>query len=130
MRASLVKRIAVLDAQSIECPIKTGVPDINYNGGWIECKYRDSWPVRPNDIVRFKHPVTPGQKVWMRRRVRRGGRCFLAAKVASEWFFWNVAEFNLDLFNTMDRAAMIGTSTLYFKYRLDDKLLIKMLTGE
>jgi hypothetical protein len=128
MRSSLVKKLVSLDAQSVECPIKTGVPDINYRFGWIECKYEPKWPKNLSMPMKFHHPVTPGQKVWMRRRIRKGGMCFLAAKVAMEWFFWDCRTFNLDLFNTMDRAAMIGSSNLYYRNRINDKELIMFLS--
>ena len=127
MRASLVKKLVSLDAQSIECPIKSGVPDINFKGGWIECKSEDSWPKNPFIPTKFKHPLLPGQKVWMRRRIRKGGRCFLAAKVASDWFFWDISVFNLERFGTMTRGEMISSSGLHYKMRIDERELCVFL---
>lgn len=130
MRSSLVKKLAQLDAQSIECPIKNGVPDVNFNGGWIECKSELSWPKNPLAIMKFHHPVTVGQKVWMRRRIRRDGRCFLAAKVASDWFFWDLRIFDLDKFNTMTKAEMFASCGLHYKIKIDEKELIAFLMAD
>jgi hypothetical protein len=128
MRQSLVSRLSKLDAQSIEVPIKTGVPDINYKSGWIECKFKEGWPKNADTApVRFKHPVTVGQKVWMRRRVRKGGRCIVAAKIGMEWFFWDVARFDLDRFDNMTRPEMLESCHLHFKYRIDDDMLFHFL---
>lgn len=128
MRSSLVTRLDKLDAQSIEVPIKNGVPDVNFNGGWIECKFKESWP-RDADTkpVRFKHPVMPGQKVWLRRRVRKGGRCFLTAKIGTEWFWWNLNNFDLDLFDHMTRPQMMESCHLHFRYKVDTLALINFL---
>lgn len=130
MRASLVKKLISLDAQSIECPIKSGVPDINFKGGWIECKSEDSWPKNLELPKIFKHHLLPGQKVWMRRRIRKGGQCFLAAKVASDWFFWDASVFNLDLFGTLNRLQMIQSCGLHYKIRIDERELCRFLMGE
>ena len=130
VRASLVDRLRCLDAQSIEVPIKSGVPDVNFKNGWIEIKFKESWPKNADEVpIKFKHPITPAQKVWMRRRVRKGGRCFVCAKVASEWFFWDVARFDLDLFNNMTRLQMLESCHLHFKFRINDDILIDFLGG-
>lgn len=130
MRASLVKKIASLDAQSIECPIKSGVPDINFKGGWIECKSEDSWPKNPLLAKKFHHPLLTGQKVWIRRRIRKGGKCFIAAKVASDWFFWDASTFDLDLFGKLNRQQMIDSADLHYKIRINEVELCKFLMGE
>lgn len=130
MRASLVQKMSSLDAQSIECPIKSGVPDVNFKGGWIECKAEDSWPRNLSLPKKFKHPLLPGQKVWIRRRLRKGGRVFIAAKVASDWFFWDAATFDLDLFGTLNRQEMIDSADLHYKIRINEHELCKFLMGE
>ena len=128
MRSSLVAKLAPMDAQSIECPIKTGVPDISIKTGWIECKFEPKWPKNPDTIVKFHHPVTVGQKVWLRRRIRKGGQCWLAAKVSSDWFFWDLRHFNLDRFNTMTKAEMIASADLHYRIRIDVRELLNFLS--
>ena len=40
MRSNLVKKMKPLDPQSIESPSTgIGIPDINFIGGWFECKW-------------------------------------------------------------------------------------------
>ena len=56
-----------LDACSVENPAYPGTPDIQYIGGWIECKYLEDWPRRAGTTVRIEH-FTPQQRVWILRR--------------------------------------------------------------
>ena len=61
-RQSLVKALKSLDAISVETKDRAGLQDINYVGGWIEVKWRKSWPrgadTRP---IVFKHPFMTSQ---------------------------------------------------------------------
>lgn len=65
--------------QPIETATGQGVPDLEFCspngvGGWIENKKITSgsnW---------FDHPISSHQSAWIKRRVRMGGRVFIAAR--------------------------------------------------
>jgi len=72
------------DWQSIEnWGVGSGVPDANFCGpggveGWVEFKAARGWQV----------PLAPTQVAWIERRVRAGGRVFVAVrKDQSLWLF-------------------------------------------
>lgn len=130
VRSPLVRKLRSLDAQPIESPMKSGVPDINYRSGWIECKYKPSWPSRigADHIIKWPHALGKSQIVWIKRRVNRGGRVILCGKIASDWFFWDCATFNIDLFNNQTRAEIFGSADLHFNRVIKDRELIQWLT--
>ena len=93
MRAKLVQILMPLHAIPVENKIPPlGTPDINFVGGWIECKQRDRWPVRENRVVSFAHPVTLNQRIWRNARVRKGGTVILALQIARVWLFYTKRE--------------------------------------
>lgn len=87
-RRRIVKALRDLDAVSIENPAHPGTPDVNYIEGWIELKWLRRWP-RNADVspVLLEH-YTQGQRVWHRRRARRGGRVFVLLQVGKEWLLF------------------------------------------
>jgi len=88
MRTNLVRALSVLDAISVENPAGPGTPDVNFIGGWIECKWLRAWPKRPETPVRLDHPLTPQQKAWLKRRCRRGGHAWVMLQCGREWFLF------------------------------------------
>jgi hypothetical protein len=75
LRQVLQAHLREFDFQSVETwSTGRGVPDLNYccDGieGWIECKR----------VHGFKVTVSPEQVGWAERRLRAGGRVFLAAR--------------------------------------------------
>ena len=88
VRAKLVKIMAPYNAVPIENKVGVGTPDINYRGGWIECKYRPAWPKSDLRIVTLPHPIQTSQRIWRNTRVRKGGTVILALRVANDWFFF------------------------------------------
>lgn len=68
-RQKVVKALnkAGRDATSVENPAYPGTPDIQFIGGWIECKYLEDWPAREETTVRIPH-FTQQQRVWLIRR--------------------------------------------------------------
>ena len=70
-----------LDAMAVENPAKPGTPDINYIGGWIECKKTSKWPKREETIVKLDHELMSSQKLWIRRRSKAGGKVFVLVQV-------------------------------------------------
>jgi len=87
MRQRLCLGLRPLDGQPIENRLKGGTPDVNYIGGWIECKWLRSWPIREG-IIKIPH-YTLGQRLWLRRRGQRGGNVHLALQVNKQWLFFN-----------------------------------------
>jgi hypothetical protein len=55
------------DATSVENPACPGTPDVQHIDGWLELKFREEWPKRPDTTVRIEH-FTPQQRVWLLRR--------------------------------------------------------------
>jgi len=68
-RQLLVKALtkAGLDSTSVENPAYPGTPDIQFIGGWIECKWVEDWPKKEETTVRIPH-FTQQQRVWLLRR--------------------------------------------------------------
>jgi len=85
VRAWLTRELKKAGAhvQNVEDGLSTGIPDLNFglNGRdpWIECKHLSAWPVRPTTRVRFKW--RPGQSIWLHRRARSGGECYMLAGI-------------------------------------------------
>jgi hypothetical protein len=127
MRQNLVKMMKSLDAVPIENPIRAGTPDINYIGGWIECKRLKVWPVSADTRpVRFAHPLTKEQGLWLARRWMKGGTTLVCAQVEREWFFFS-GETAKDKFGNMTRLEMREEALLYFPSGLEKERLIKWL---
>lgn len=76
-----------LDPVRIESPMTPGVPDVNFNLGWIELKYEERWPLRGGPL-RLKR-YTKEQRTWALRRASSGGRVYLLLKVGeSDWLLF------------------------------------------
>jgi hypothetical protein len=73
-----------LDAVSVENPARPGTPDVNYVEGWIELKKLRRWPRDPDAVVPCVHFRT-GQRVWIKRRARAGGRVHVLLQVGQDW---------------------------------------------
>jgi len=56
-----------LDACSVENPAFPGTPDVQFLDGWLELKFKEKWPTRPDTTVQIKH-FSPQQRVWLLRR--------------------------------------------------------------
>lgn len=97
MRGKLVRALRGLDAVAVENPACPGTPDVNYVGGWIECKWLRHWPQQAETPVRLPHPVTPQQRIWLLRRTARGGLCWVMLQCKNEWLLFkgDVAADNL-----------------------------------
>jgi hypothetical protein len=128
MRSNLVAKLRDLDAVAIESRgTGIGIPDVNYIGGWIECKWLREWPknadTRP---VIFSHPLTIEQGIWLYRRSLKGGTCFVCCQVGREWFFFDGLTIK-ERFNKMTRGEMVQEALLYFDKGLDSVKLIAWL---
>jgi len=129
-RSNLVKKLKPLDAVAIESPSTgLGIPDINFIGGWIECKWMKYWPktadVKP---VKFGHPLSQQQQVWLWRREHRGGLALVCAQVSKSWFFWSGKKIKEEkLWDNMTRPEMIKNAELYFPNGLETEKLLSYL---
>ncbi len=101
MRKLLCCKLRKLDAIAVESSARPGTPDINFIGGWIECKWLRQWPKRAKTPVTLDHPLLTGQKVWIRRRNRRGGNAWVMLQCHREWL----------LFKGLAACNILGTST-------------------
>lgn len=128
MRSHLVKTLESLDAVPIENGrLRSGTPDVNFIGGWMELKWLKFWPKGADvNLVTFPHPLTKEQGLWLWRRWRRGGLTLVCAKVSSEWFFFSgeTARFR---FGNMTRPQMREEALLWFPRGLDKERLIEWL---
>ena len=84
MRGRVLQLLRHLDAMAVENPARPGTADVNYIEGWIELKQLRRWPRSPSDIVPCGH-FRPGQRVWIRRRARKGGRVHVLLQVHADW---------------------------------------------
>lgn len=127
MRSNLVKALKSLDAIAVEVPMRAGFPDINFIGGWIECKYMKVWPRNcEKHPVRFSHPLKKEQALWARRRESRGGTSLICAQVAREWFFFDSLTAK-ESFGKMTRSEMINNSAFYMPKGLEKERLLEWL---
>lgn len=125
-RSRLVKALKPLDAVPVENRLRSGHPDVNCTIADIECKYMKTWPksadVRP---VRFPHPLSKEQAVWLKRRWDRGGITLVCAQVSLDWFFF-LGSTAGEVFGKLTRPQMEGHAGLHMK-RLDAERLIAWL---
>jgi len=81
----VVKILKPLDACRVENPCLPGTPDVNYIGGWIELKQEDKWPVRPDTPLRLHHDLSPQQRIWITRRIEKGGKAYVLMQIARDY---------------------------------------------
>ena len=90
MRGRVVKTLLKygLAAQAVENTVGPGMPDIWYGGelnGWIECKKHADWPKRSDTPVRLSHGLLDTQKLWIRKKSRRGVRVLVLVQIARDF---------------------------------------------
>lgn len=80
------------DIQSHEDRYSLGIPDLSYGAkgvnGWIELKQVKDWPMKPDTPVDLNH-FTPLQVNWLRRRGKKGSRCYVLIKISNEYFVFS-----------------------------------------
>jgi hypothetical protein len=127
MRSNLTKKLRALDPQPIESRMTgIGIPDLNFIGGWMECKWLRYWPKTcDTKPVKFEHPLTKEQQIWLWRRELAGGLALVGAQVSKSYFFWSgrhIKENNL--WDRMTRPQMIAEAELYFPNGFDAQAFI------
>lgn len=87
------------------------VPDVSYSTthhGWIELKFVAEAPKRGGP-VRLPH-FTPGQRGWLTRHGKRGGKCFVLLQVGTVYFLfswksaWKLGDLTLE---ELSREALV-----------------------
>lgn len=128
MKSILTKALASLDPVCIESPrTGLGIPDVNFIGGWFECKSLDSWPKgADNNPVRFPHPLSKEQGIWLYRRAKSGGFAMVCAKVSCSWFFFDGIWIK-DRWGRMNRGEMILEADLYMQKKLEKDRLLQFI---
>lgn len=124
MRRRLCVGLRPLDGQPIENRLKGGTPDVNYIGGWMELKWLRSWPVR-GGVVSLPH-YTNGQRLWLRRRGKRGGVAMLVLQVGKNWFFFDW-EYSWYVGRTETRIDLEYHAVKWFPNGLKNKELVAWL---
>lgn len=81
-------KAAGMDPHAVENRCEAGMPDIECTAGWIECKYRPSWPAKTDTPVTLPHPLSPGQRIWINRRHAAGGRVYVLLQIAGDWLLF------------------------------------------
>lgn len=125
MRQIVVKALKPLDAISVENLARPGTPDINYIEGWIELKILEDWPTRKTTCIQVVC-FTPQQRVWLRRRVERGGAAYLLIRIADDWLLFDGAVAALHI-GHLTKFGMINRALLYCENKLDIRALFKIL---
>ncbi len=127
MRGRVVRALRELDAVAVENRVYPGTPDVNYVEGWVELKWLPRWPKGSEEApVRVKH-FTPQQRVWLKRRWRKGGNAYLLLQAGRDWL----------LFDGLTAALHLGKVSqprlrelaLAVWPKLDEQELKKWLTG-
>jgi len=126
MRQNLCDRLKKLDAIAVENPARPGTPDINFIGGWIECKWLRAWPKRVGTVVKLDHPLSKGQKIWINRRNRRGGKAWVMLQCGREWLLFNGGLACLYL-GMRTRAELYSQARAVWKNGLDTEELTAIL---
>lgn len=86
LRKNVVEILAPLDAKPVENPAWPGFPDVSYVEGLIELKQVMRWPHRLTTPLKLDH-FTRQQRIFLHRRWRKGGNCYLLLEVQSEKVF-------------------------------------------
>ena len=80
------------EADRIENLCGSGTPDVTFTvpskHGWIELKYLENFPKRPTTKVKIAC-FTDQQKLWLTRRGRLAGDCWLFVRVGKEMFLFS-----------------------------------------
>lgn len=102
-----------IDLMRVENLVMAGPPDVNgcYRGVefWLELKHCDKPPARDSTAV-FRDGVglRPEQVVWLHRRARHGGRCWVLARAGES--IWLVSGKHAKVFNGAGYLQLVELS--------------------
>lgn len=78
----ILKKHHPVRVENSACP---GYPDVDSALGQIELKCRNNWTVKKT--VNFKElHFSPEQRIWLFRRWKAGGSCFLLIQIEDTWY--------------------------------------------
>lgn len=87
----------------VENVVVTGMPDINFCSGGVECWIEQKSPIEPKrkttPLFGSNHKVSQEQANWMLRQRKAGGRCYFLISTDKRWIL--VGGFLADQLNTM-----------------------------
>ena len=129
MRKNLCNQLKKLDAVAVENRAGPGTPDVNFIGGHIECKWLRAWPKRAGTVVKLDHPLLPSQKVWIKRRNRRGGRAWVMLQRGYEWLLFK-GEVACDFLGTSTQAELYNQAYRVWYRGLDADELIAIIKSK
>ena len=76
---------------------ESGIPDLSYGikgtNGWIELKYKKTWPKKLTTPVKFDH-FTNKQKTWLKKRGQEGGHCYVLIQIADTCLLYDWQKIN------------------------------------
>lgn len=99
LRKEVVQILRCYDAQPVENVVRVGVPDVECTRGWIELKKTREWPT--SGVVKLDHDLSKEQKIWLRRRRKLGGACWVLLQIDQDFL----------LLDGVDAAQFIGVAT-------------------
>jgi hypothetical protein len=125
MRKRILQVLRPLDAVPVENRVGPGHPDVNTTICDIELKWLRSWPKRPETKVELKH-FTPQQRLWLKRRERRGGCTWVLLQCKREWLLFDGTT-AAELLGRCTRSELLNNTHRAWLNGLDGKELIECL---
>ena len=120
MRQKVVAFLKDRDAVSVENPAYPGTPDVNYVEGWIELKWEREFPKKADSVFRVEH-FSPQQRVWLHRRHRKGGKCWLLLQVGKEWMLFDGMT-AFEIVGKVCKQELINKAVWYSKNGLTEEM--------
>lgn len=126
MRKRIIRGLRPLHAFAVETPTAVGVPDINFAGGWMECKWAKAWPVREDTIFRCDH-FTKAQRLWLTKRSAVGEQTWVMLQVGRNWLLFQ-GTVAAELLGTLTKNGLYLCAHAYWDNGLNDAELIECLS--
>ncbi len=126
MRGRVVRELRDLDAIAVENPARPGTPDVNFIPGWLELKWLRDWPKGADRNPVLVPHFTQQQRIWLKRRVRKGGCAYLLLQVKREWLLLR-GDVAAEMLGYANRKELIVAATAYWDTGLRDGELLKCL---
>lgn len=124
-RPTVLQALKPLHGVFVENVMLAGTPDINYVEGWIELKWLEDWPKKPQTPVRLPK-FKRGQRIFLYKRCLAGGQAYLLLRVNLEWIllpgFWAATRLG-----TATRAEIIAAAWQHWPRRLMAAELVAFL---
>ena len=123
-----------IDLMRVENLVMAGPPDVNgcYKGVefWLELKHKDAVPARDSTpIFREGVGLRPEQVVWLHRRARHGGRCWILGRAGES--IWLVHGRHAKAFNDAGYLQLVELSDWWWNgKKVDWKGLLSTIVGE